>query len=372
MADMEMQSASTSDGNFSYIFFDYSDSFANSTDIKMMHQPNIALAIVFGLTTLSIVVSNIMTLTVLHRVPTCFEEVPRIIFQTLAVTDLLTGLLCSMLSCLFSVAPHLQNALTCSVRTMACTTCINLSALVMAFATVDRYIAVTKPLRYPSLMTTKRTKIVIAVLASIAAGNGLLTNIGADYSSNVCVSDFTAVGIGISFRPALLLILLIHYSSILVAAIANFKVIRIALRHSNTIAEQYLAARAFREPANKSEAADPLPFSDENKTVIKRGIWTVIMATVMFYIAVLPWNIMTSLHFAKHVKIPPPLRMAAALLIISNSWWNVIIYSLMNRTFRRAGRNMLKRCCRSRTNFDTGTDSEMDHYAVEHRDGESL
>ncbi|XP_072173173.1 probable G-protein coupled receptor 21 [Diadema setosum] len=364
MADMEMQSASTSDGNFSYIFFDHSDSFANSTDIKMMHQPDIALAIAFGLTTLSIVVSNIMTLTVLHRVPNCFEEVPRIIFQTLAVTDLLTGLLCSMLSCLFSAAPHLQNAFTCCVRTMACTACINLSTLVMAFATVDRYIAVTRPLRYPSLMTTKRTKIVIAVLASLAVGNGLFTNIGADFSSNVhaCVSDFTAVGIGISFRPALLVILLIHYSSILVAAIANFKVIRIALRHSNTIAEQILMA-------NKSEATDPL--SSENKTMIRWSIWTVIMATVMFYIAVLPWNIMTSLHFVEYViEIPPPLRMAAAFLIISNSWWNVIIYSLMNRTFRRASRNVLERYCRSRTNFDLGT--EVTHSTVKHRDEESL
>ena len=53
-----------------------------------------------------------------------------------------------------------------------------------------------------------------------------------------------------------------------------------------------------------------------------------------FLVAVSPWTICTFIIAVTNIKLHEDLDFAVTWLAISNSFWNVVIYSIMNRKFR--------------------------------------
>ena len=58
--------------------------------------------------------------------------------------------------------------------------------------------------------------------------------------------------------------------------------------------------------------------------------------TLGFFVAVSPWTLCTLIVVAAEIKLNPHLDYAVTWLALSNSFWNCLIYGVMNRKFRRA------------------------------------
>ena len=56
--------------------------------------------------------------------------------------------------------------------------------------------------------------------------------------------------------------------------------------------------------------------------------------SIGFLVAVSPWNISTLVVAVTNVKLHEDLDFAVSWLAIGNSFWNVVIYSVLNRKFR--------------------------------------
>ena len=58
--------------------------------------------------------------------------------------------------------------------------------------------------------------------------------------------------------------------------------------------------------------------------------------TAGFFLAITPWTLMTLIIVAAKINIDHDIDYAITWLALSNSFWNCLIYGVMNRKFRRA------------------------------------
>lgn len=58
--------------------------------------------------------------------------------------------------------------------------------------------------------------------------------------------------------------------------------------------------------------------------------------TVGFFVAVSPWTLCTLIIVAEKIKLQEDVDFIVTWLALSNSFWNCLIYGVMNRKFRRA------------------------------------
>ena len=56
--------------------------------------------------------------------------------------------------------------------------------------------------------------------------------------------------------------------------------------------------------------------------------------SIGFLVAVSPWNISTLVVAVTNIKLHEDLDFAVSWVAIGNSFWNVVIYSVLNRKFR--------------------------------------
>lgn len=100
--------------------------------------------------------TNMLVLLTVHRKPV-FSTNPNILLETLAAVDLLTGLLAVpvFVAYQFYVVYGNKNCILATAVLVALQLCIVLSVIVMIFISLERSLAILKPLKYQSLVTRK-------------------------------------------------------------------------------------------------------------------------------------------------------------------------------------------------------------------------
>ncbi len=121
--------------------------------------------VVIVLLTVLIIAGNLTVIFVFHCAPLLHHYTTSYFIQTMAYADLLVGLSCLVptLSLLHYPA-GVQEPLTCQVFSYVISVLKSVSMACLACISVDRYLAITKPLSYNQLVTPCRLRCCIVLI----------------------------------------------------------------------------------------------------------------------------------------------------------------------------------------------------------------
>eukprot|EP00064_Thunnus_orientalis_P005384 superscaffoldBa00000524_g5398 len=287
--------------------------------------------------------------------------------QTMAYADLLVGV-----SCLFpslSLLHHLQGLdpkLTCQVFGYMVSVLKSVSMASLACVSVDRYIAITRPLTYASLVTPCRVRCCIALIWLYSALVFLPSFLGwgkPGYHGDVvewCAVEWRT-------RPAFttFIVALLYAPAALTVCFTYANIFKICRQHTREISERHARYRPqqLQGPGmtvgsmvkdNSAVEQGQLPHLSQQKPLHhqpqyqqptstypdKRYAMVLFRITSVFYILWLPY-ILYFLLESGGIYHHPAASFLTTWLAISNSFCNCLIYSLSNSAFRKG----LKRLC---------------------------
>uniref|UniRef100_A0A665WS06 G protein-coupled receptor 21 n=1 Tax=Echeneis naucrates TaxID=173247 RepID=A0A665WS06_ECHNA len=270
------------------------------------------------LLTVLIIFGNLVVIFVFHCAPLLSQHTTSAFIQTMAYADLLVGV-----SCLFpslSLLHHLQGLdpkLTCQVFGYMVSVLKSVSMASLACVSVDRYIAITRPLTYASLVTPCRVRCCIILIWLYSALVFLPSFLGwgkPGYHGDVvewCAVQWRTSPVFTTFIVALL-----YAPAALTVCFTYANIFKICRQHTREISERHARYR-------------PQQLQEQRQ-----------LPHIVFYILWLPY-ILYFLLESGGIYHHPAASFLTTWLAISNSFCNCLIYSLSNSAFRKG----LKRLC---------------------------
>ncbi|XP_071951778.1 octopamine receptor beta-1R-like [Antedon mediterranea] len=288
--------------------------------------PHIAIMFLrtFAITvcTCLVIGGNIISIIVLRRLKT-LPDVTKIFLLSLALVDLFTG----MFNTIFSIIPSITLSwpygdAMCKAISLSSSMFYGISLFSLLAISVDRYIAISKPLHYPLVATRQRAICVVIstwfVTFVIAVASLFYKEGQFAYNPNFCNCiiqwgdpDFKSWNLTVMFA-----FILIPSTGMLLLYTRLFFVSRAHVRRiSDTL---------------KSHPGTGISRND------LKALKTMFIITGAFNIAWLPFLIAHSYMTITGKHINNTLEFFIIYLLILNSWWNVVIYTVTNRTYRQA------------------------------------
>ncbi|XP_006892659.1 PREDICTED: probable G-protein coupled receptor 21 [Elephantulus edwardii] len=287
--------------------------------------------------TILIIFGNIIVIFVFHCSPLLNHHTTSYFIQTMAYADLLVGVSCLVpsLSLLYFPLP-VEESLTCQVFGFVVSVLKSVSMACLACISIDRYIAVTRPLTYNTLITPWRLRLCILLiwLYSTLVFLPAFFHWGKPgYHGDVfhwCAESWHT---NPSFT--LFIVMMLYAPAALIMCFTYFKIFRICRQHTKEISERQ--AR-FGSQSGKAEEVQSCPD--------KRYATVLFRITSVFYVLWLPYII----YFLLESSTDYSNRFASFLttwLAISNSFCNCVIYSLSNSVFQKGLRHLSEAVCTS-------------------------
>lgn len=308
------------------------------------------------LLTVLIISGNLVVIFVFHCAPLLSQHTTSAFIQTMAYADLLVGV-----SCLFpslSLLHHLQDLdpkLTCQVFGYMVSVLKSVSMASLACVSVDRYIAITRPLTYASLVTPCRVRCCITLIWLYSALVFLPSFLGwgkPGYHGDVvewCAVEWRT-------RPAFttFIVALLYAPAALTVCFTYANIFKICRQHTREISERQARYRPQQVHGPGTAAGSKvdqgrLPHFQHHRPTYqqpsstypeRRYAMVLFRITSVFYILWLPY-ILYFLLESGGIYHHPAASFLTTWLAISNSFCNCLIYSLSNSAFRKG----LKRLC---------------------------
>ncbi|XP_030623236.1 probable G-protein coupled receptor 21 [Chanos chanos] len=287
------------------------------------------VAVILFLTVL-IICGNLVVIFVFHCAPLLSHHTTSSFIQTMAYADLLVGVSCLIPS--LSLLHHLEgldDELICKVFGYMVCVLKSVSMASLACVSVDRYVAITRPLSYSTLVTPCRLRTCIALIWLYSTLIFLPSFFGwgkPGYHGDVvewCASSWGTQPLFTTF-----IVVALYAPAALTVCFTYAHIFRICRQHTRQISER--RARFGPQETETGEAACP----------DKRYATVLFRITSVFYLLWLPYIIYFLLESASIYR-HPAASFLTTWLAISNSFCNCLIYSLSNSAFRKG----LKRLC---------------------------
>ena len=329
----------------------------NATNSELFSSAERYIAYVFySVCAILILVCNAFTLYILQTCQNAFQENTRLFFKALAIVDLCGGLFgVSMNFNLLFTTPAISavSGHFCTLLPSLYQSVFNQTLALLCCINLDRLLTVVWPLRYPILVTPKRTicALFITLVISVAftvfewpipgfpstemtrSYCGLNGKDGqwSDWAhANMIRSD-------ISITPSWSLMFLPAALTIVITTFCNVCLIFISCRHIRKMNLRNVDQRRMNKRHNGQD--------------ILKGVRTVLVITVFCYAGMGIWGVHI-LYIVPRLGQPGYTLpfLICCIVELSTRWWNCLIYLSTSQTFRDHATKAIKRMCRRRNN----------------------
>ncbi|XP_031573593.1 histamine H2 receptor-like [Actinia tenebrosa] len=259
----------------------------------------------------------------------------------LSVADLLLGIVYSP----FYISSTLDQKWLffetwCKLHAVFISTCFNASLVTLSFVSLDRFMAITKPLRYQSLLTTRRSLVLIALgwvhsifwAAAPLVGWGEIT---LDLKTNTCRPNWNAKGFPSKMYANLLAVFTFALPSAIMVY-CYFRIFKVA-RHQVKLIKRNSIGSSQNGPQN-------------SRPTETRALRTVLMVLGAFVLAWLPYTIVSTgkLFMKTGWDVGASTANAVLTTTLVNGCFNPIIYAMRDRRFKSGLQKII--CPFARTN----------------------
>ena len=311
----------------------------NATDVQesgVHHQGplNIFVIVLMALTGVLIVVLNPLCLIALHRA-SGIQETTKTFMASLTLSDLCGGI--------FYVAPQLPAQIAqkwilgdflCILWGTAISIFMTLSSVSLFLLSGDRFIAVIYPLRYPTLMTPKRSKLITILLWAATftlysiMHSTIIRSIVSQGSTNIC-----------EYRSCMFCFI-IYISTLMIPFTAilllYMHILRVARRQARCIAAQ----GQINNPPGGQEAPQPISTKSTTTVFIITGALIICWTPTIVTLFLVSRGSLSSDHI---------VNIIAEIMYLTNGWLNVVIYYWRNKQLRQALHGLVSSCWHRRS-----------------------
>ncbi|XP_071799024.1 beta-1 adrenergic receptor-like [Asterias amurensis] len=275
-----------------------------------------------------IICGNILVVAVTRRV-TNLADSTKVLMTSLAVYDLLVGVSAVLISAIASALDRWPfGEAGCYFYAIVMTVAVSMSTLSVTCLNIERYIAVTRPFKFP-LWCTRRRAITLVVVASIACLSCaplpkilLATSPYYYEGSLLCFYSNTSIYLNIFF------LLSCNVFPTLLMSCIYYHLVKISRDH-----EQRLNRNGNNEANNNRD---------------NKALKTFLVVTLTFVGCFFPFTLVRVGESLTGELSPNWLQFLSAWLGTSNSMFNVWIYCLFNSSFRERAKTIISErfpCC---------------------------
>ncbi len=306
-----------------------------TTEVTPQYKPQVwlgwlALILMLFSTTL-IVFGNIIVLLVFHFTHS-LKNTTSVFIKSLACADLGVGI-----NCMFSVHSWFAGGwpygfLLCKLVGYLIAVTVGISILSLAGVSIDRYIAIIKPLQYHSILTKRRARIYVIVVWLLSAIIFLPSLFGwgsNNYYYNSEMYDCTMhweENVTFSFY----IISIIVLPALSTSAFCYFWILRICFIQEQKTRQYELAC----------QQPNPEMCKRRHEKLLAKMFLVVISA---FYITWIPFVVVRIIKGTTDKELSPTLMFFTGWLGLINSFLNCFIYSVCHRTFRKGCKTLALR-----------------------------
>ncbi|XP_030850161.1 beta-1 adrenergic receptor-like [Strongylocentrotus purpuratus] len=297
-----------------------------------------------------IISTNILNLVVIPRLPD-INEASKVFYNCLSSADILLGVV---------ILPALPSAIVgdwpfgdvvCKIFGFGLTLVAGLSSASLLLLNLDRFFSIASPLRYMAIMDRRKAVIIATSSCIVEALVFLIVTFVNPLGPRII--QYSKLGIcNITFYEpsfiaySLAIFSLCVWSLIPILAIMYARIICISRRHVRRIQAQELTPRIL-----KAAGSDEPDLPDERPLVVKKNvnhkaIRMTLLVTGTYVAAWAPFTICKIYRSMVTHDVSIIIRALVCWPLLLNPLCNVIIYSVMKRSYRTLARNLLKGCFR--------------------------
>ena len=280
--------------------------------------------------------TNVCSLVTLQRHWSVFEEVPRFLYRYIGVVDIIGGLSGCSSYILYIVESDCHRSQVYRFLSWTFYLGFLFSAITISCLNIDRYIAISKPLRYPSIVTIRSAVCCLALATGFPLLFMILSYIPGSPMEKISHLAFTCQNgtvLSVNFTSSEKAIVATLYSLSIVPIFTgitlNLISMGIATRQARAI-----AAVAVHRGAGENDAG--------HRRVELKGVKTVLFISVVNLISWVPTIVRLFLFIANSSRLPKTADALLTMLTLVNSWSNAFIFARTNAAYRRAARESFR------------------------------
>ena len=272
---------------------------------------------------------NCCQLIVLTSSTSLFTGNLRLCLRLLAVFDVLGGVICYGITIFFYFNPSTIRSSTwiCNVAACATTMSVAFSQSILFIITIDRYIAVTRPLKYYNILSQRKVRFLLLLAFILSASISLGRSI---HSARIGHCDFK--GSQLFGQRVMAIYQITPLSFVIAATFLNLQVLRIAYaqRKRDKIARKSAMALLSRDSTDARHTLENT-FSERCKSAI-----TISAVVGASYLVWTPYLLITIIIIAINWPFSPLGMMLMYWFLYATFWLNPLVFGLCSINYRNA------------------------------------